>query len=118
MEVRELVGKYNVVGTNQDYEETSYEGLLQIDLDLNDRIIARWSIGNHQQSGTGFFKNNILVINFRYKGADNKIFKGVVVYKCLSKDLLDGFWSEKHGDPSYLGSEQCFRINPKDTLIN
>jgi hypothetical protein len=70
------------------------------------------------QTGTGFFKDHILVINFRYKGDKNKLYKGVVVYKCLSKDLLEGFWSEKHGDPFYLGTERCFRIGAPTVLLN
>ena len=46
-----------------------------------------------------------------------KIYKGVVVYKCLNKDILEGFWSEEKGNPKFIGSENCFRIK-KNTLIN
>jgi hypothetical protein len=42
----------------------------------------------------------------------------VVVYKCLSKDVLDGFWSEKHGDPFFLGAEQAFKIHENKPLLN
>jgi hypothetical protein len=28
--------------------------------------------------------------------------KGVAVYRCITPDLLDGFWSEKHGNPLHL----------------
>jgi len=41
-----------------------------------------------------------------------------VVYKCLSKDVLDGFWSEKHGDPLFLGAEQAFRIHENKPLLH
>ena len=44
------------------------------------------------------------------------IYKGVVVYKCISKDILDGFWSEKHANPLYLGKERCFRIKENQLL--
>ncbi|NRT16686.1 hypothetical protein HNP99_003058 [Flavobacterium sp. 28A] len=112
MNINELVGSFNIVGSNQDAEENNYKGRLTLALDINNRITAKWFINNEQlQKGTGFFKNDILVINFNYKGENDKTFKGVVVYRCLSKDLLDGFWSEKHGDPLYLGTERCFRIN-------
>lgn len=108
----QITGTFNILGTNQDAEENNYKGTLTIALDTKNRITAKWLINNEQvQKGTGFFKNNILVINFNYKDENDKIFKGVVVYRCLSKDLLDGFWSEKHGDPLYLGTERCFRIN-------
>ncbi|CAM1354734.1 hypothetical protein [Tenacibaculum insulae] len=117
MTVEDLVGKYNIIGNNQDAEKYTYKGVLSLALDANKRIIAKWLINNEQeQIGAGFFKNNILVINFNYKGADKNIYKGVVVYQCISKDILDGFWSEKHGNPLYLGEERCFRIKENELL--
>ncbi|WP_299060410.1 hypothetical protein [uncultured Polaribacter sp.] len=117
MTVKDLVGTFSIIGSNQDADDTSYKGQLSLTLDTNDRIIAKWMIDdNQEQFGTGFFMNNILVINFNYKGFENKIYKGVVVYKCLNKDLLEGFWSEEKGDPKFLGSENCFRI--KNELLN
>lgn len=110
MNVKDLVGTFNIVGSNQDGEENNDKGTLSLAVETNNRITAKWLINNEQlQIGSGFFRDNILVINFNYKGENEKIFKGVVVYRCLSKDLLDGFWSEKHGDPLYLGTELCFR---------
>jgi hypothetical protein len=111
MNIEELAGNFTIIGSNQDAEENTYKGTLSLTLDSYNRIKAKWIINNEQlQTGTGFFRDNILVINFNYKGENNQIFKGVVVYRCLSKDLLDGFWSEKHGNPLYLGKERCFRI--------
>ncbi|KAA5821184.1 hypothetical protein FPF71_16910 [Algibacter amylolyticus] len=118
MMLKDLVGHYTVVGRNQDDEPNTYKGSLSLTLDENNRIKAKWLINkNQEQFGTGFFKDNILVINFNYK-MDHNVFKGVVVYKCLSKDVLDGFWSEKHGDPNYLGKEQCFRADSTKEVIN
>lgn len=118
MTLQELIGEYTVIGTNQDVESSTYKGTLTLTLDENDRVKAKWLINNEQeQLGNGFFKDNILVINFNYKNND-EIFKGVVVYKCISKDVLDGFWSEKHGDPLFLGEERCFRINSNKEVIN
>ncbi|WP_026810721.1 hypothetical protein [Arenibacter latericius] len=114
MTLQQLVGDYSIIGKNQDDTENTYKGILSLSLDENNRIIAKWLINsNQEQNGTGFFKNNILVINFNYLGDDNRIYKGVAVYRCLTKDVLDGFWSEKHGNPLYLGEEQCFRIKPE-----
>jgi len=119
MKVKDLVGQFEIIGSNQDEEGGTYKGILELSLDLNNRIIAKWNINNNQiQLGTGFFNENILVINFNYKGDDGNIYKGVVVYKCMTKDLLDGFWSEKHGDPLYLGKERCFRIGTKKEIIH
>lgn len=119
MTIQEITGTYTIEGHNQDEEKTPYRGKLNLSIDQNHRIIANWIIGDVQiQNGTGFFKNNILVINFNYAGEDHKIYKGVVVYKCLTKDLLEGFWSEKHGDPLFLGEERCFRIIENNTLLN
>ena len=119
MTIEDLVGEYNILGSNQDAEQHSYKGKLILSLDDNTRIAANWTIGtNQQQTGTGFFKNNILVINFRYTGEDQNIYKGVAVYQCISKDILDGFWSEKHGNPLFLGEERCFRIKTNASPLN
>lgn len=119
MTIEEIVGEYSIIGSNQDKTENSYKGSLSLSLDTNNRIIAEWVINNNQkQFGSGFFKDNILVVNFHYHGDDDNIYKGVAVYRCISKDILDGFWSEKHGNPLYLGEEKCFRIKEHKDLIN
>lgn len=111
MIIEDLVGKFQIIGSNQDAEDHTYKGILSLSLDRNKRIKAKWIINNEQvQTGNGFFRDNILVINFKYLGEEDKIFKGVVVYRCLSRDLLDGFWSEKYGNPLFLGTERAFRI--------
>ncbi|KMQ68984.1 hypothetical protein ACM39_06825 [Chryseobacterium sp. FH2] len=111
MTIQDLAGNYSVQGSNQEAtDHISYHGILTLSIDENNRIIAQWMIGDHIQNGTGFYRDQILVINFKYEGDDNKVYKGVAVYRCLSKDILDGFWSEKHGNPLYLGSEYCVRI--------
>ncbi|WP_160137412.1 hypothetical protein [Chryseobacterium sp. c4a] len=111
MTVYDLAGTYSIKGSNQEKsDQVSYRGTLVLSIDENARIIAQWMIGNHIQNGTGFYKDQILVLNFNYEGDDQKIYKGVAVYRCLSPDILDGFWSEKHGNPLYLGSEYCVRI--------
>ena len=119
MKIQDLVGTYSIIGSNQDESDVSYRGILTLSLDKNNRISAKWFINNQQeQLGVGFFKDNILVINFHYKGEDAKTYKGVVVYRCISEDILDGFWSEKHGNPLFLGEERCFRIKEKKELVN
>lgn len=119
MTVEDLVGIYNIIGSNQDESENTYKGTLSLTLDKNNRIVAKWLINNEQeQFGTGFFKNNILIINFNYTSDDNTVYKGVAVYSCISKNILDGFWSEKHGNPLFLGEEHCFRVQNQDELIN
>ncbi|HSD07985.1 hypothetical protein [Flavobacterium sp.] len=118
MTLQELIGNYSITGSNQD-ESTAmtYNGILTLSLDENNRIIAKWLINNsQQQKGYGFFKDDILVINFNYKGDDNKTYKGVAVYRCITKDFLKGFWSEKHGNPLYLGTENCLRIESTEKL--
>lgn len=118
MTVQDLIGEFQIIGSNQNEDEKTYKGTLSLTLDENNRIIAKWLINKSQQQfGTGFFKNNILVINFNYQGDENSIYKGVVVYRCISKDILDGFWSEEFGNPLFLGEERCFRIK-KNELIN
>ncbi|WP_459209138.1 hypothetical protein [Aquimarina rhabdastrellae] len=119
MTIADLVGRYQIIGSNQDEGDITYKGTLTLSLDKYNRIIAKWLIhGEQEQIGHGFFKDNILVINFSYQGDDHQIYNGTVVYRCLSKDLLDGFWSEEFGNPLYLGEERCFRIKSKDELLN
>lgn len=117
MTIQDLVGNYAVEGSNQDENGISYHGVLTLSLGENNRILARWTIGDHIQKGTGFFRDDILVINFNYEGDNAKIYKGVAVYRFINQDILDGFWSEKHGDPLYLGSEYCTRI-PDTHFLN
>jgi hypothetical protein len=117
MTLQDLVGSYSVQGSNQEEPgEISYYGFLTLSLDENNRIIAQWIIGDHIQIGTGFYKDRILVINFSYEGDDYQIYKGVAVYRCINNTILDGFWSEKHGNPLYLGSEYCVRIEASEFL--
>jgi hypothetical protein len=118
MNIEDLVGQFQILGSNQDETEKTYKGTLDLALDANNRIVAKWLINRSQeQFGTGFFKDSILVINFNYQGDENTIYKGVAVYRCISKDILDGFWSEKYGNPLFLGEERCFRIT-EDILLN
>lgn len=113
MEINDLVGKFAIKGTNQDLERTSYKGVLELELNADNKINAFWTIGNAQtQKGTGFFKDDILVVNFNYLGDNEQVFKGVVVYRCINRNILKGFWSEKYGDQSTLGEESGVRINP------
>ncbi|WP_442265518.1 hypothetical protein ACSIGC_14600 [Tenacibaculum sp. ZS6-P6] len=115
MNLKDLEGNFSVIGSNQNDSDSNYKGILTLKLNDYQQVLADWTINNDQkQRGIGFFKDNILVINFEYEGNDSSIYKGVVVYRCLTKDILDGFWSEEFGDPNFLGSERCFRI--KDTI--
>ena len=112
MTAEDLIGEYSVIGSNQNDSTISYKGTLSLTIDENNRIVAKWLIHNEQeQFGSGFFKDNILVVNFHYLGNDNETYYGTVVYKCLTKDILEGFWSEEFGDPKFLGSEKCFKID-------
>ena len=116
MTKKELIGEFAIMGTNQDIENTAYKGILKLSL-VQNQITAKWFINNEQeQFGTGFFKNNILVINFNYIGADRQKYTGTVVYQCITKDYLEGFWSEKHGNLNYLGKERCLRLITTEVL--
>ena len=111
MTVADLVGDFSIIGSNQNDSDVNYRGVLTLSLDEDNRIIAKWLIHNEQeQVGSGFFKDNILVVNFQYLGENSEIFNGTVVYRCLNKDILDGFWSEEYGDPRFIGTERGFRI--------
>lgn len=111
MHISELIGEYSIIGSNQDVSSAEYSGTLKLKLNSDSKIVAEWTINEDQkQFGLGFFKNNVLVINFYYIGDDDKKYKGIVVYKVLTPDILHGFWSEKLENQKYLGEERCFRI--------
>ena len=117
MKAKDIIGRFSIIGSNQNDSGETYKGTLNLSLDDENRIIAKWIINKSQeQFGIGFFKNNILVINFNYQGDENTTYYGTVVYKCLTKDILEGFWSEEFGNPKFLGSENCFRIT--DEIMN
>tara|TARA_B100000795_G_C22772980_1_gene428708 strand:+ start:693 stop:1022 length:330 start_codon:yes stop_codon:yes gene_type:complete len=108
---------YNIIGSNQDDSNNAYKVRLCLTLDTDDKIIAKWLINNDQeQTGSGFFKDGVLVINFKSIGENSTVNKEVVVYRCITKDILDGFWSEEFGNPKHLGTEHCFKI--KEEIIN
>ena len=110
MNIEDIIGQFAISGSNQDSEHSSYAGSLTLSLDHNNKILANWIISGDQiQKGSGFFRDNILVINFSYQGENNMTYKGVAVYRCITPDVLDGFWSEKHANPLYLGTERCIR---------
>jgi hypothetical protein len=44
------------------------------------------------------------------QGDEDIAYKGTVIYKCITKDLLDGFWSGNNGNPLYLGEERCYKV--------
>lgn len=114
MTAKDITGEFSIIGSNQSDSDLNYSGILTLQLDENNRIHAKWLIHNEQeQTGLGFFNDNILVINFQYLDEDSFVYKGTVVYRCLTKDILDGFWSEEYGNPKFIGTERCFRIKEK-----
>lgn len=119
MTKQQLIGRYAIEGTNQDAQASPYKGYLKLSLDSFNRIIAQWDIGDSQtQRGIGFMRDNVIVINFSYTGDDDMQYDGVVVYTCVSNHVLDGFWSEKQGDPLFLGSERCFRLGLQKEVLD
>jgi hypothetical protein len=112
MNIEDILGEYSVTGTNQDDSSNTYHGTLKLTLDSDYKVQANWVIDSHQTLiGSGFFTDNILEINFKYEGDDRKTYKGVVLYNCATKGLLDGVWYEEYGNPQFLGSEVCCKTN-------
>ena len=111
MEVTNLVGNYILKGMNQDEEGSKYEGTLNLSLRSDGGLNAVWRINPDQmQYGVGFFKNEMLVINFNYVGDDDVVFRGVVAYSQNSSDILEGVWSEEAGNLKCVGVEKAYKI--------
>jgi hypothetical protein len=117
MHITDLVGSFYVEGANQNAEGSTYKGTLTLSLIGQNRLQAIWQIGNDQtQFGEGFFKNNLLVINFYYQGVEDTYFYGTVAYTCLSADRLEGIWTEEAADPNFVGEEKAIRL--KTSMAN
>ncbi|QWX85695.1 hypothetical protein H0I23_07510 [Cellulophaga sp. HaHaR_3_176] len=116
--MKTLEGIYQIIGYNQDKEQSGYTGYLQLIVTSEYRVDAIWTIGGEQvQTGKGFFKDDTLVVNFAYEGELRdrpKTFKGVVIYRFINDTILDGFWSEKYGDDDYLGFEEGRKMTTKE----
>lgn len=113
MELAHLEGDFLLKGTNQDAEKSTYEGTLNLSLRSDGGLNAVWRINPDQmQYGVGFFKNDMLVINFNYLGDNEVVYYGVVAYSCTNPDALTGIWSEEAGNAKYVGEEIAVRINP------
>ena len=117
MKTKDILGHFTIIGTNQDASENTYKGKLFLSSENDTTINAKWIINDTlEQFGTGYFKNNRVIINFYYEGIEGSIFKGKVIYKCLTKDILEGLWREELGNPEFFGTENCFRI--QDQVLN
>ncbi|SNR43987.1 hypothetical protein SAMN04488009_1737 [Maribacter sedimenticola] len=114
----QLQGTYHILGFNQNKENSRYSGFLHLSRTGEHRVHAEWIIdGDQTQSGTGFYHNHILVINFSYEGEAQKIYKGVVIYTVVNESILNGFWSEKHANEAYLGIEEGRKLKDSETLF-
>lgn len=117
MHITDLIGTYAITGKNQNAESSRYKGTLTLALHGENRLNAIWQIGADQtQFGIGFYKANLLVINFYYKGADAEHYHGTVAYSCQSADVLNGVWTEEMADPAFIGEETAIRL--KTDLVN
>lgn len=118
--IEEIEGTFSIIGLNQNKEQNSYNGFLHLTKTGKNRVTAEWVIGGEQtQVGVGFYNRNTLIINFSYEGEDEnrgQIFKGVVAYKFINDVILTGFWSEKHGNDSFLGFEEGRKINNSESI--
>lgn len=118
--MEKLEGTFSIIGLNQNQAQNSYFGFLHLTKIGKNRVTAEWVIGGEQtQVGVGFYNGNTLIINFSYEGEDEnrgQIFKGVVAYKFINDVILTGFWSEKHGNDSFLGFEEGRKTTEAETI--
>lgn len=111
MKISEIVGSYILEGTNQDAESTKYEGSLDLSADSDGILKAVWLIGSNQMlHGEGSIKNEVLIIDFQYLGANDELFNGIVAYKLESENTLHGVWTEEAGDSKYVGVEKAYKV--------
>ncbi|WP_242494573.1 hypothetical protein [Brumimicrobium glaciale] len=118
--IEDIDGTYNIIGLNQNAEQSTYNGFLHLTKIGDKRVNAEWVIDGEQiQQGKGFYNGDTLIINFSYAGEDDnegKIYKGVVVYKFINGEIITGFWSEKHGNDKYLGFEEGRKLSNSESI--
>ena len=49
MNIKDILGNYSIIGTNQNETDETYNGTLSLTLDNNHRIIAKWLINKSQE---------------------------------------------------------------------
>lgn len=110
-ELKDFLGTYTILGSNQNEEASNYKGTLTLS-SLDDKVVrAEWLIGDSQKhEGFGFLEDSKLLIKFQYIGENKVTYYGVVEYHLVEKGILEGFWTEELGDNRFLGTEQCFKI--------
>lgn len=98
-----IVGKYNIVGTNPN--GAPYKGALEV-ISHGDVYQFRWSAGN-QSDGVGVMNGNVVAVAFA-SGANGKGC-GVVDYTINGDGSLDGKWGYWGTDES--GTETATRTS-------
>lgn len=111
MKISEIVGSYILEGTNQDAEGSKYEGSLDLSLASDATLRAVWLINaNQMQHGVGSIKDEVLIIDFQYLGANDELYNGIVAYQQESENTLHGVWTEEAGDSKYVGVEKAYKV--------
>ncbi|NLR91056.1 hypothetical protein [Flammeovirga agarivorans] len=91
-----IIGNYAVFGHNPWDSTSEYTGNVSIqELDKN-KFHIDWTVGfsDYYQKGTGQWIKNFFVVNFDYKD-NQQTYKGVVIYKSIDDETLEGFWIEE-----------------------
>jgi len=55
----DIIGTFSIMGSNQDANENWYKGKLDLSLDHNNRIIAKWTINGSQDD------DEMLAVNYQ-----------------------------------------------------
>jgi hypothetical protein len=83
-----IEGSYNVSGFDP-YENTSYQGTMEITKDKNDVFQAKWVIDGSICLGTGLKTGHMVSFVFKSPATEKQQEEGVQVYK-IEKDTLEG----------------------------
>ena len=44
--------------------------------------------------------------------------QGFGIHKCLTKNILEGTWTEELGASEFIGTENCFRVLTTNEIVN
>ena len=62
------------------------------------------------QHGVGTIKDEVLIIDFQYLGANDEFYNGIVAYQLEAENTLNGVWTEEAGDSKYMGVEKAYKV--------
>ena len=94
VEAKDLVGKYELTGTNPD--GSKYEGSAEIEFEKGDTVKVTYKVGKRNDIGLGKLEGDKLTVTYQGAVADRQ---GKAEYEVRKNGKLVGKWRDKGDKP-------------------